>query len=276
MSHLFSSFPTNLMQTVLAIVAVYFCVGVILYLLQDRLIFHPEKLPARFEFSFNIPFQEIFIPRAEGDLANALLFTPEMSKGVVFYFKGNTRSIKGWSKFAQDFLSKGFDCFMIDYPGFGKSLGKRTEKRISIDAEAAYAWLKARYQGEESIVIYGRSFGAGFAAKVASENQPRLLILDSFCYSFTKLASYNAFLFPVKWFLKYRIPLYKHLRWVKCPVWILHGIRDGVIPCAHSLQLVKVFGPRVQLWSIRKGRHHILPSHSAYHEAWDAILHTCV
>jgi alpha-beta hydrolase superfamily lysophospholipase len=264
------------MQTVLAIVAVYFVVGLVLYILQDRLIFHPEKLPARFEFNFSIPFQEIFIPSSEGDLVNALLFTTENSAGVVFYFKGNTRSIKGWSKFAQDFLSKGFDCFMIDYPGFGKSLGKHTEKRISTDAEAAYAWLKARYLGEERVVVYGRSFGAGFAAKVASENQPRLLILDSPYYSFTKLASYYAFLFPVKWFLKYRIPLHKHMAWVKCPVWILHGTRDRVIPYSHSVQLEKEFAPRVKLWPIKNGRHNNLPMHPEYHEALDAILYSRV
>ena len=73
---------------------------------------------------------EMFIDIGDGTRINALHYTTPNSKGVMFYFKGNTRSIKGWGKFSKDFISKNYDFFLIDYPGFGKSKGKRTEARI--------------------------------------------------------------------------------------------------------------------------------------------------
>ena len=61
----------------------------------------------------------------DGGKINALYFKVPNSRGVVYYLKGNSKSIKGWGKFAKDFLSNGYDFFMMDYRGFGKSKGRK-------------------------------------------------------------------------------------------------------------------------------------------------------
>ena len=96
----------------------------------------------------------------DGGSINGIHFKVPNSKGVVYYFKGNSRSIKGWGKFARDFVSKGYDFFMVDYRGFGKSRGRRTEAILYSDAQHVYKWLTKHYD-EEQIIIYGRSMGSG-------------------------------------------------------------------------------------------------------------------
>ena len=138
--------------------------------LQHYFFFRPEILPKSFEYRYPFPFDEVDFEMEDGGSINGLHFKVPNAKGVVFYLKGNSRSIKGWGKFAKDFVSKGYDFFMIDYRGFGKSSGRRTETTLYNDAQTVYKWLSTQYP-EEEIIIYGRSLGSGIAARIASWNK---------------------------------------------------------------------------------------------------------
>lgn len=253
--------------------AIYIGLCIFAYTIQAFFFFHPEKLPESFEFisKYHIPMNEIFIDIGDGSRINALHYIKSNSKGVVFYFKGNTRSIKGWGKFSQDFISKDYDFFMIDYPGFGKSKGKRTEARIYNIAQHCYKWLCEKYP-EEKIIIYGRSMGSGFAARIASWNRPRMLIMDSSFYSFYHLAQRYVPLLPMKWIIRYKIPTYEFLQSINCPVFFIHGNKDYVIPYKHSVWLNKLIPDRSKLYTIEGGKHNNLPSLPKYHEALNDIL----
>ncbi|WP_027075963.1 serine aminopeptidase domain-containing protein [Maribacter antarcticus] len=60
---------------------------------------------------------------------------------------------------------------MVDYRGFGKSMGRRTQKAIKRDLQVVYNKLR-KMVDEKYIILYGRSLGSGFAAKLASMNNP--------------------------------------------------------------------------------------------------------
>lgn len=250
---------------------VYLGLCVALYLVQDLFMFHPERLPQDFKFNFSDKFEETFVEVEDGSRINGLYFHAENPKGVVFYFKGNTRSVKGWGKFHADFIPKGYDFFVVDYPGFGKSIGQRTEHRVYHDVHLAYKWLAERWP-EKKIVVYGRSLGSGFAAGVASWSKPRMLILDSPFFSFDQLARRYAFMFPLSFILKYKMPLYKHVKELNCPLFILHGDKDRLIPYKYSPMIVRIAPERIKLFTIHGASHNNLPEFPAYHEALDKIL----
>ena len=69
----------------------------------------------------------------------------------MIYLKGNSKSIKGWGKFAIDFTRMGYDVMMVDYRGFGKSTGKRTEDSIKDDLQYVYDRIKE--QVDEKYII---------------------------------------------------------------------------------------------------------------------------
>lgn len=244
---------------------------VIAFFIQDFFVFHPEKLSKDFKFKYDLPFDEVFIDGLDGAIIDALYFPVEGSKNVVFYFKGNTRSIKGWAKFAKDFTSKGCSFFLMDYPGFGKSTGKRSEEVIYEHCQKAYDWLKETYS-EENIIIYGRSLGAGFATKTAMENNPKMLILDSPFYSFHRLVRYyTRILLPVL-FMKYKFPLHEFIIKTDCPVEIIHGNKDWLIPYRYSKEIVQIDPDQITLHTIDGAKHNNLPKHESYHATLSMLL----
>lgn len=208
----------------------------------------------------------------DGGRINAIYFGVPNSRGVIYYLKGNSRSIKGWGKFAKDFVSNGYDFFMMDYRGFGKSRGKRTQKKLFEDACHLYNWLMNRYE-ENKIVIYGRSFGSGIAAYVAAQHNPRLLILDSPYYSFIYNARRYAFFLPLKWIMRYELRTDLYLKDVTCPVHIIHGTHDRLIPFHQSRMLKEKYPDKINLHPIEKGRHNNLPEFAEFHELLYNILY---
>ena len=116
----------------LIILAIYLVISIVLYYVQDYFLFKPEKLSKDFQFFYeNQETEEHNMETRDGAVINGLLFKPKnKSKGVVLYLKGNSKSIKGWGKFAVDFTRHDYSVLMVDYRGFGKSTGKRSQKAI--------------------------------------------------------------------------------------------------------------------------------------------------
>lgn len=251
--------------------AFYGLLCIVFYTLQDFFFFRPEILPRNFKYQYAFPFDEVHFEMEDGGYINGLHFQVPNAKGVVFYLKGNSRSLKGWAKFAKDFLGKGYDFFMIDYRGFGKSAGKRTEATLYNDAQTVYKWLSERYP-ESEIVVYGRSLGSGIGARVASWNKPRLLILDSPYYSFLYQVQQYGFWLPLKWLLRYQIRTDFFIKKVECPIFILHGTSDRLIRFKQG-QMLHEAAPNSTLIALEGGGHNNLPDFPEYHESLYEILH---
>jgi uncharacterized protein len=258
-------------------VFVYYTIGAIIFLsiaayfLQDLFIFKPEKLKPGFVFKYDIPFREVNFDVEEGVRINGLHFYREQPKGLVLYFHGNTRSIKGWAKYAKDFYRYDYDVVLVDYRGFGKSTGQRSEKEMLTDMQFVYDSLVQQY-GEAHMIVYGRSLGSGFAAKIASDNRPRYLILDAPYYNFQKVIERFLPFLPLRFVLRYRLRTDLWIRKVTCPVYILHGTRDWLIPIRHSERLQQVNPRHTTLIRIHGGRHNNLPEFSEYHNFIRDIL----
>jgi pimeloyl-ACP methyl ester carboxylesterase len=255
----------------LALILAYIFINLLVYQIQENFIFKPEKLPQNFQYNYKNPFKELFFEMEDGGKINGLLFPVENSKGLVVYFHGNSRSIKGWAKYAKDFTQHGFDVAMIDYRGFGKSIGKRNERTLKADATTFYTALLKEYP-ESNIIIYGRSMGSGFAAKVASMNHPRMLILDAPYYSFSRLTKRYLPFLPVPWILRYHIRTNTFLKYVRCPIRIIHGTKDWLIPIQSSKDLAEIMPEQTVLYQIAGGGHNNLPSFPEYYDILGQIL----
>jgi fermentation-respiration switch protein FrsA (DUF1100 family) len=241
------------------------------YFFQDYFFFRPEMLPKNFEYRYPFPFTEHTFEMEDGGVINALQFKVPNSQGVVFYLKGNSRSLKGWGKFAKDFVSKGYDFFMIDYRGFGKSKGRRTESILLNDAQTVYKWLSKEYP-EDQIVVYGRSLGSGIGARLASWNDPRMLILDSPYFSFYHQIRRYGWWLPLRYLLRYHLRTDQFIKKVTCPIYIIHGNKDRLISYAQGKRLHEISADRSTLITIEGGGHNNLPDFPEYHEHLYDIL----
>ena len=256
---------------------IYYIVGSIaflsigLYFLQELFIFKPEKLKPEFEFRYDIPFRELNFDIAPGVRINGLHFYRDAPKGLILYFHGNSRSIKGWAKHAKDFYRYDYDVILVDYRGFGKSTGPRNEKEMLKDMQFVYETLVKQYS-EQHLIVYGRSLGSGFAAKLASDNRPRYLILDSPYYNFRKVIERFLPILPVRIVLRFQLRTDRWIRKVNCHTYILHGTKDLLIPIRHSERLQSLNPHRITLIRIQGGGHNNLPSFPEYHNFVRDIL----
>lgn len=264
----------NWTQIIIITLIVIASLSILFYFIQDKLIFKPEKLSKDFVFQYeNQVVEEYNFELRDGVLINGLHFKTENPKGVVYYLKGNSRSIKGWGKFAVDFTLHGWDVIMIDYRGFGKSKGKRTQQTMKDDALFIYDKIKEKVD-EKYIIVYGRSLGTGLATKVASINNPRMLILTCPYYSMSNnVKRYMPFL-PTGIVMRFSMPTYKWMKYVKCPIKIIHGTNDRVIPMKSSVRLSKINPKLTRLYPIIGGGHKNLHNYEGYHRALKEILNS--
>jgi pimeloyl-ACP methyl ester carboxylesterase len=243
----------------------------VVYLVQEKFIFKPEKLPQDFTYRYDAPFEELFFDVAPGIRINGLRFYCVEPKGVILYLHGNSRSIKGWGKFARDFFRYQYDVVLVDYRGFGKSTGKRSEKDMLNDIQFVYDSLRKNH-AEHDILVYGRSLGSGFATKIAADNTPRYLILDAPYFSFLKVVERFTPFLPHRVLLRYHLRTDKWIRKVNCHTYILHGTRDKLIPIRQSEQLQQLNPHKITLIRIHGGGHNNLPSFHEYHNFLRDIL----
>lgn len=252
---------------------IYVVCGVALYFLQDKFLFHPQKLSADHVFKFDQPFKETLLPvNQEKNLSIVRFTVPDSAcKGIVLYFHGNRNNIERYASYAAVFTRNKYEVWMMDYPGFGKSTGKRTEEILYSDALAFYKMARARF-GSDSIILYGKSLGSGIASQLASIRDCKQLILETPYYSIPALASHYAFMYPVSLMMKYRLPTNEYLENVKAPVTFIHGTNDEVIPYSNAKRLLPLAPAGSELVTIQKGRHNNLYDFPLFQQKLDSLL----
>ncbi len=255
------------------IVLIYCIIGIALFYLQEKFLFHPEKLSNAYVYHFKVPFEEVNIPINNTDTVNMIKFFPADSvrKGVVVYFHGNMENIERYAKFADNFTKHGYEVWMPDYPGFGKSTGERTERKMYEQALQVQKMAAAKY-GKDSIMIYGKSLGTGIAAYVASQSNNKRLILETPYYSIPSLFSCYAPIYPTGNMINFKIPTHKFLSDVNYAVSIFHGTDDGVIPYRNAARLKKILKPTDEFITIEKGKHYNLNGFEHYTKKIDSLL----
>ena len=243
----------------------------IVYLIQEKFLFKPEKLKQNFVYNYENAFEELFFDVEPGVRINGLHFKVDNPLGLVLYFHGNSRSIKGWAKYATDFFRYKYDVVLVDYRGFGKSTGKRSEEAMLNDMQFVYNTLTKNCE-ESHMIVYGRSLGSGFAAKLASDNNPRYLILDAPYFNFGLAMERLMPFLPIRHLIRYKLQIDKWIKHVKCHTYILHGNKDWLIPIKNSEKLQKINPTKITLLTIDGGGHNNLPTFNDYHNFLRDIL----
>ena len=235
----------------------------------ERILFQPTKLSKDYVFTFNHEFEELNLYPEKDVVINALHFKTKDPKGIILYFHGNRDNLQRWGKIASelgDYFH--YDVFVMDYRGYGKSVGFRDENALNSDALFCYNYVKTNYLPKE-IIIYGRSLGTGIAACLASEINPNKLILETPYHSVNDLARGYFSLFSVEHKLPYKLPSFQYLQDVNCPILILHGTQDEVVPYSSGKKLYETLvNKNVRFITITNGKHNNL---SEYKDYWEAV-----
>jgi uncharacterized protein len=252
---------------------VYGVIGIAAYYLQDTVFFHPKKVAAQQAYSFSQPFKEVVIPVDNNTTYSLVQFTTPAAKGVVLYFHGNQDNVTHYATNAPAFTKNGYEVWMVDYPGFGKSTGTLNEETLYQQALQVYQVARARFAPAE-IIIYGRSMGTGIATQLASIRDCKRLILETPYYSFTSLADRYLWMYPTSQMIKYKLPTYQFIEKVAAPITIFHGTDDGIIPFDNAKKLKPLLKHADEFVTIDGGSHNDLTSFSQLRTKLDSLLAT--
>lgn len=262
-----------MLQIILYILGAYLLLVLFYFGLQERLIF----IPARDKFGGPLPLatpykEHFFDTPSNGRIHGIKLLTKE-AKGIIFYLHGNTGSIKRWGHMGQELVDLGYDVFVMDYRGYGKSTGKRSEEALHNDVRLVYESVVADYAHLDRI-IYGRSLGSGFAVPLAATHNPHKLILETPFMSLLDAVQKKSPFLPVGWLLRYPLRSDLSIKDVKCPIIMFHGTRDGLVPYSSAFGLYELVKSRddVHFISIPDGRHNNLAKYPIFREKLKSFL----
>ena len=165
----------------------------------------------------------------------AIVLGPEHGKKAILRCHGNAEDAAN-SLFALRYLARrGFTVACVDYPGYGLSDGTPDEEGCYRNVHRLYDWLvENRGFKPEDIIVDGFSIGSGPATELAATKPVGGLVLEAPFLSAPRVVTRIRIL-PIDPF-----PNIQMIKNVKCPVLVIHGTDDSVIPHRHGKELFEL------------------------------------
>jgi fermentation-respiration switch protein FrsA (DUF1100 family) len=180
---------------------------------------------------------------------------PRPSSPALLWFYGNGETIGAIWPVLRDYQPPGAALLVVDYPGYGASAGRATESALYEAADAAYEQL-SRMPGVDPgrIYVYGRSLGTAVASYTASTHAVRGLILESPFTSAREMSRQHYGIFP-SFILRLRLDNLSAVSRVRCPVLVLHGSADLLVPARMGRQVAAAAAGPVEFVNIEGAGH---------------------
>jgi uncharacterized protein len=214
----------------IAVLGTYLLMLVLLWALQDTLLYQPKS---ELFFFPEQPYQEVSIASGQNQKLHGW-WVPATgpARGTALFCHGNAGNISDRLDTLQILRNQlSLNILIFDYRGYGKSPGSPSEQGLKDDAAAAWKYLTLeRGVAPDTIVIWGRSLGGAVAVHLASNNRPGALIIESSFTSMPDLASILYPYMPVRLLCRNRFESEKIIGSIKCPVLIAHSPQDELVP----------------------------------------------
>jgi hypothetical protein len=238
-----------LWSTIFVVVLTY--LGLLLYgsMFSDHLIFQPPPTVYRDTAA------TLKLKSRDGVQISAVHLPNSQATYTILFSHGNAEDLGTLATELEDIRAVGFSVFAYDYHGYGTSGGRANERNAYEDQEAAYEYLtRVLKVPADHIIAHGRSLGGAMAIDLASRKQLGGLIVESsFVSAFRVVTGYPIFPFD-----KFRN--LDKIKQVQCPVLVIHGRQDEVIPFWHGARLFElVNAPKTNFWVDDAGHNNLKP-----------------
>jgi fermentation-respiration switch protein FrsA (DUF1100 family) len=216
----------------------YVALCLLLWAFQRRMIYFPgPALPA--PGAVGLPEAEAVTLRTEDGLELIAWYVPAQgARYTAVAFHGNAGTIADRAHLAQILNEAGCSALMVEYRGYGGNPGAPSEQGLYRDARAALAFLESRADVDTSRLVYfGKSLGTGPAAHLAHEHTPAALVLDSPFTSMPDAAARHYPYLPARRLVKDRYDTLSKMGRITCPVLVIAGEQDRIVPPHLSRQV---------------------------------------
>ncbi|MBD1861247.1 MULTISPECIES: alpha/beta hydrolase [Trichocoleus] len=208
------------------------------FFLSDRQIFQPQPT------SYQDTQTTLKLKTADNVLISAIYLPNPQAQYTILYSHGNAEDLGDIEATLTMIHEAGFAVFAYDYRGYGTSQGQPSEQHAYQDADTAYTYLTQKLKVPANRVIaLGRSVGGGVAVDLATRKPLAGLIVESsFVTAFRVVTRV-----PIVPFDK--LANIAKIRRIQCPILIVHGTADEIIPFQHGEQLFQAArSPKQSFW----------------------------
>ncbi len=238
------------------LVVAYVAVVAIAYIFQRRLQYFPDTRPVPLPKDDRVRGIEEVTLQAEDGVALKAWYWPGSRPVTLLIFHGNAGSRAHRLDWMWMLHQRGLGVFVLDYRGYGGSSGSPSETGFHLDAVAAWEWLREKTPG--LIIAVGESIGAAVAVELATDKAVDGLIIQSAFTSATDVGREAYPWLPVGWLMKDRFENLPKMKDVGCPLLVIHGDRDSIVPISHGERLFTEARPPKQWYPVPGADHNFL------------------
>ena len=252
------------MSLLLVVLVAVASVVLLAWMFQRRLIYFPLGAVLAPSDAGLASVETVEIPTGEGLTLDGWFVTsaaspspsPSPSPFTVIVFNGNAGNRSYRAPLAAALQAHGVQVLLFDYRGFGGNDGTPTEAGLRADARAARAYVLGRSDVDASRLVYfGESLGSAVAIGLAADHPPAALIVRSPFPSLVDVGRIHYPFLPVRLVLEDRFAAVDDIGRVTCPVLVIAGDQDRIIPLALSRRVYEAISATRELVIVEGADH---------------------
>lgn len=244
-----------------AIILIFIMLPFFLLGCLENLFYYPDNILYDSPKRLGLNYEEITFKSTDGTKLSGW-FIPargfKKAKGTVIHFHGNAQNMSAHWQFVEWLPDSGYNLFVFDYRGYGKSEGKPNPKGVFEDSDSAVNYVRSRKDIDAAkLIVFGQSLGGANAiAVVGSGNKSGVaaVAIEASFYSYSSIA--NDKLLGSGLLMD---DTYSPERYIAAispiPFLLIHGTADTVIPYHHSLRLIEKAKEPKKLITVDGGGH---------------------
>ena len=234
----------------------------------SSLFFYPDQITYRTPQFYALAYDDLYFESTDSLSLHAWHIYPRAeaaaSKGLIFVAHGNAQNLSSHFASWVWLVEAGYELFIFDYRGYGKSQGSATIKGTVEDTQAALAYLEAHYRGE--YFACGQSLGGSLllnALHKRENSRIKAVIIDSAFTGFADISkekmAQSWLSWPFQWIpyltLSSEYDAKQKLLQINAPLLLVHGSLDGIVSPNNSWQLFERAVRPKEFWLVKDAGH---------------------
>lgn len=209
-------------------------------LFEERFIFFPSPYPdGYYEEARSLPFlEDCWFTTEDGVKLHGWFARKDSALATLVLSHGNAGNLSHRLPIIKTLRDMGFNVFMYDYRGYGRSEGSPDEEGVYRDGRAAFDYVVKRKDVDSTkVILFGTSLGGAVAVDVALDRPAAGMILESTFSSAKDVARVAYPFLPAQFLLRSKFDSAEKIRSIHFPLLFLHGDQDSVIPISLGRKL---------------------------------------